>query len=61
MTEHNWMIEVLEDLETYAKKSELSSLQCLLGEARLKIEDEIYAISTADTPLQGFALNGKPH
>lgn len=40
MTDHKWMIDVLEDLETYAASNELSSLQCLIGEARSKAEIE---------------------
>ncbi|WP_306112784.1 MULTISPECIES: hypothetical protein [unclassified Roseovarius] len=40
MTDHKWIIDVLEDLETYAASNELDSLKCLLGEARLKAETE---------------------
>lgn len=40
MTDHKWLIDVLEDLETYSANNELSSLQCLLGEVRSKAEIE---------------------
>ena len=43
MTNHKWMIDVLEDLETYAASNELNSLQCLLSEARSKAEIETHS------------------
>lgn len=46
MTDHKWMIDVLEDLETYAASNELSSLQCLLGKARSKAEIEFRAFTS---------------
>ena len=36
MADHKWMVDVLLDLETYAKNNELNSLLCLLGKARSK-------------------------
>ena len=36
MADHKWIVDVLSDLETYAKNNELNSLQHLLGEARSK-------------------------
>ena len=41
MTDHKWMVDVLEDLEDYAAKNELTSLQCQLGRARSTFVSEI--------------------
>ncbi len=54
MTDHKWMIDVLEDLETYAASNELSSLQCLIGEVRSKVEIEFKVYATTKERMQSF-------
>ena len=43
MSEHKWIIGVFQDLENFAEKNALGSLQVVLREARSKAENEIKA------------------
>ncbi len=54
MTDHKWMIDVLEDLETYAASNELSSLRCLLREARSKAEIELEVFANKKERILSF-------
>lgn len=54
MTEHKWMIDVLEDLETYAASNDLSSLQCLIGEARSRAENDFMVFATTKERMRSF-------
>ncbi|WP_306115995.1 MULTISPECIES: hypothetical protein [unclassified Roseovarius] len=59
MTDHKWMIDVLEDLETYAANNELDSLKCLLGEARLKAEIEFRVFNSTKRQVRSSSTAAK--
>ncbi len=59
MTDHTWMIDVLEDLELYAANNKLKSLYWLLCAARSKAENEIEANATARERTQVLLSTGR--